>query len=179
MNLFFSTAFWLCGYLVLVLAPLFVLLMGPVPEGSGFWWDFSMVLGFTAMAMMGIQFLLTARFRRACAPFGIDIVYFFHRYLALLIITFVFIHYLIIRINYTEALATLNPLQAPWYITAGRIAFVLLAIIISTSLWRKRLHIHYDEWRFIHIGLAVTAFLLALGHIEGVGYYINAPGKQV
>ncbi len=179
MNSFFSAVFWLCGYLVLVLAPLFVLLLGSVPAGSGFWWDFSMALGFTAMAMMGIQFFLTARFRRACAPFGIDIVYFFHRYLALLAIILIFIHYLIIRINYAEVLDSINPLQTPWYITAGRISLLLFAIIIITSLWRKRLHIHYDEWRMLHIGLTVTAFLLALGHIEGVGYYINAPAKQI
>lgn len=178
MNSLLSAVFWLCGYLVLILAPLFVLLIGPVPAGSGFWWDFSMALGFTAMAMMGIQFLLTARFRHVSAPFGIDIIYFFHRYLALLAITLIFVHYLIIRINYAEALGTINPLHAPWYMTAGRTSLLLFAIIITTSLWRKRLHIHYDEWRMLHIGLAVTAFLLALGHIEGVGYYINAPAKH-
>jgi hypothetical protein len=37
--------------------------IGEVPPGSGFWWDFSMALGFTGMAMMGVQFLLTAGFR--------------------------------------------------------------------------------------------------------------------
>jgi len=178
MSSFLSIAFWLCGYLVLVLAPLFVLLLGPVPAGSGFWWDFSMALGFTAMAMMGVQFLLTARFRRATAPFGIDIIYFFHRYLALLAITLIILHYLIIRISYPEALGVLNPLQAPWHMTTGRVALLIFAIIISTSLWRKQLHIHYDEWRILHIGLAVSAFLLALGHIEGVGYYIDAPIKH-
>ena len=137
-----------------------------------------MALGFTAMAMMGIQFLLTARFRRVTAPFGIDIIYFFHRYLALLAITLIFLHYLIIRIEYAEVLGTINPVDAPWYITVGRISLLLFAIIIITSLWRKRLHIHYDEWRLLHIGLAVLAFLLALGHIEGVGYYIDAPAKR-
>lgn len=137
-----------------------------------------MALGFTAMAMMGIQFLLTARFRRVTAPFGIDIIYFFHRYLALLAITLIFLHYLIIRIEYAEVLGTINPVDAPWYITVGRISLLLFAIIIITSLWRKRLRIHYDEWRLLHIGLAVLAFLLALGHIEGVGYYIDAPAKR-
>ena len=73
---------WLAVYLAVVTAPLFVLLLGPVPPPGGFWWDFSMALGFAAAAMMGVQFLLTARFRRATAPFGMDIVYHFHRYLA-------------------------------------------------------------------------------------------------
>lgn len=178
MTSWLSAIGWVIGYLLLILAPVFVLLIGPVPAGSGFWWDFSMALGFTAMAMMGVQFLLTARFRRATAPFGIDIIYFFHRYLAILAITLIFIHYLIIRINYADALGALNPLVAPWYLTAGRVAMLLFMILIATSLWRKPLRIHYDQWRLLHIGLALTGFLLALGHIEGVGYYINAPLKH-
>ena len=178
MTSFVIVVFWLAVYLALVLTPLFVLLIGPVPPGSGFWWDFSMALGFTGMAMMGVQFFLTARFRRANAPFGIDIIYLFHRYLALMILALIFIHYLIIRIANVEALGVINPLQAPWYMTAGRTSLLLLALLIITSLWRKSLRIHYDEWRMLHIGLAVAAFLLALGHIEGVGYYIEAPTKR-
>ncbi len=178
MPLFFSVSIWIGGYLVLVLAPLFVLLTGSVPPGSGFWWDFSMALGFTSMAMMGVQFFLTARFRRASAPFGIDIIYYFHRYLALMAVTLILLHFLIIRINNADALGVINPMQAPWYMTAGRAALLLFVLIIITSLWRKLLHIHYDEWRMLHIALSMTGFLLALGHIEGVGYYIETPAKR-
>jgi predicted ferric reductase len=173
-----SAFFWIGVYLALVLAPLVVLKIGEVPPGSGFWWDFSMALGFAGMAMMGVQFLLTARFRRASMPFGIDILYYFHRYLAVLAFGFVFLHFLIIRIHNPDALGAINPLQAPWYMTTGRVALLLFALLLITSLWRKRLRIHYDEWRMLHIGLAVAAFLLALGHIEGVGYYIEAPAKR-
>lgn len=137
-----------------------------------------MALGFTGMAMMGVQFLLTARFRRASAPFGIDIIYYFHRYLAIMAVTLIFLHYLIIRIENAEALGAINPLHAPWHMSAGRVSLVLFALLIITSLWRKPLRIHYDEWRMLHIVMAMTAFLLALGHIEGVGYYINAPAKR-
>ena len=96
MNPIFLAVFWLCGYLALILAPLLILLIGPVPAGAGFWWDFSMALGFSGMTIMGIQFILTARFRRACAPFGIDIIYFFHRFLAVIGVTLIFAHVLII-----------------------------------------------------------------------------------
>lgn len=138
-----------------------------------------MALGFTAMAMMGVQFFLTARFRRATTPFGIDIIYYFHRYFALLAVGLLIAHYLIIRLNNPSALGALDPFVAPWYMTAGRLAMLMFILMIVTSWWRKPLHIHYDEWRMLHIGLAVTGFLLALVHIQGVGYYINAPVKQV
>ena len=165
MTPFFSAVCWLSGYLALVLAPLLVLLIGPVPPGSGFWWDFSMALGFAAMAMMGVQFLLTARFRRVSAPFGIDIIYYFHRYLAVFAFVLIFAHYLIIRIVNVDALVPINPMETSWYMTAGRVSLALFALLIITSLWRKQLRIHYDAWRMLHIGLTVSAFLLALGHI--------------
>ncbi len=178
MKTILSAFFWVSLYLTLVLAPLAVLMIGEVPPGSGFWWDFSKALGFAGMAMMGVQFVLTARFRRASAPFGIDIIYYFHRYLAILAFAIIALHFLILRIGYVEALGTMNPLKAPWYLTAGRAALAMFALLIISSLWRKPLRIHYDEWRMLHIGLAVTAFLLALAHIEGVGYYIEAPAKR-
>lgn len=173
-----SAVCWVGAYLALILAPLCVLLIGPVPPGSGFWWDLSMALGFAGMAVIGVQFLLTARFRRACAPFGIDIIFYFHRYLALLAGALLLAHLLILRSGYVEALGPLHPLHAPWHMTAGRAALVLIAVLIGTSLWRKRLRIHYDAWRLLHIGLSVAAYVLALGHIEGVGYYIEAPAKR-
>lgn len=82
-NLFWGI-FWIGVYLALVLTPLIALLVGETPGGAGFWWDFSIGLGFAGLAMMGVQFILTARFRRATAPYGIDIIYFFHRYLAII-----------------------------------------------------------------------------------------------
>lgn len=106
-----SVFFWISVYLLLVLSPLLVLMTGEMPLGSGFWWDFSMALGFAGMGMIGIQFLLTARFRRISAPFGIDIIYYFHRYLAVMAFVFIFLHFLIIRIDNVDALGAINPLQ--------------------------------------------------------------------
>lgn len=170
---------WIGIYLMLVAAPLLVLLTGQVPAGAGFWWDFSMALGFAGMAMLGVQFALTARFRRAAAPFGIDLIYYFHRYAAIVALGLVLAHFLVIRIDNVAALGAIDPRQAPWYMTAGRVALVLFLIVVVTSLWRKPLRIEYDRWRLWHALLATTAFLAAVGHIEGVGHYINAPWKRV
>ena len=179
MNTLFIAAFWLFGYSALILVPLLVLLLGPLPAGAGFWWDFSMALGFSGLAIMGIQFILTARFRRACAPFGIDIVYYFHRFLAVIGVTLIFVHILIVWVINPALLSVLNPFAAPWFMTMGVTAFLLFIVVIVTSLWRKQLRIEYDHWRVWHAVLATAAVLLAVLHIEGVGYYINAPIKRV
>ncbi len=173
-----SKVFWVFCFLTLVLAPLVVLLIAPLPPGRGFWWDFSMALGFAAMAILGAQFLLTARFRLVSAAFGIDIIYYFHRFLAALGFILILIHYLVIRVDNPLVLEASNPLSAPFHMTSGRIALLLFAVLIGTSIWRKKLRIEYDRWRLGHALMATAAFLLAAVHIEGVGYYIDVPLKR-
>src|SRR5690606_17308320 len=45
--------------------------------------EFALGLGLVGLAMLVMQFWLTARLRRMTAPFGIDVIYYFHRFLAL------------------------------------------------------------------------------------------------
>lgn len=165
-------ALWLLLYVALLTAPLVVLASGLTNlPGSGWWFDFSMGLGFGALALMGGQFLLTARFRRATSPFGIDVVYQFHRWLAVGGLGLLVAHYLILRIRYPATLQPWAPAEAPFYMTAGRIALLLLTALVVSSLWRKRLRIEYDVWRIAHAAMATSAIVLALVHARGVGYY--------
>jgi predicted ferric reductase len=168
---------WLTVYVVAVMVPLFALLPGPA-AGLGFSWDFPMALGYAGLAMLGVQFALTARFRRATAPFGIDIVYYFHRYLAVFALAVIGGHYVLLRIVHPEALGSADPASAPAYMTAGRIALVLFAVVVLVSLVRKRVQLEYDRWRFMHALLATTAFGLALWHLHGAGRFLDTPWKQ-
>jgi predicted ferric reductase len=170
---------WVSAYLAAVLAPLVVLLIVPMPPGSGFWWDFSMATGFAAVAMLGIQFVLTARFKRVAAPFGVDIVYYFHRYMAVFAFGLLCAHYLVIRIGNPDALGAAHPLVAPGHMTAGRAAFLCFALVIATSLWRKQLRIAYEPWRVGHAVLSTGGLALAVIHIEGVEYYSEAVAHRL
>lgn len=169
---------WIAFYLFLVTSPLLALLLGDAPPGFEFWWDFSKALGFAAISMMGVQFALTARFKRATGPYGIDIVYFVHRYLAMLALLFAFAHFAIIYVLYQDEAGPLNPLEAPWYMTAGRAALTLFAIVVITSEWRRQLKLEYGLWRYLHIVLATAGFAAGIAHIVGVGYYTDTPLKR-
>lgn len=171
-------AAWIAAYLALVASPFLVLLFGDVPPGLEFWWDLSKALGFAAISMMGVQFALTARFRTATAPFGIDIIYFLHRYLAISAMVLAIGHFSILWINYRESLGSLNPLEASWYMTAGRVALVAFLLAVVTSEFREKLGLKYGFWRLAHIALAVIGFAAAIAHILGVGYYTQAPWKR-
>ena len=76
-------AVWLTVYLLFVLAPVLALLMGDVPPARDFWTEFSSAIAYVGLAMMGLQFGLTARFRYVTEPWGEDVIYHFHRLLSL------------------------------------------------------------------------------------------------
>lgn len=168
---------WLAVYLAAVTLPLFALLPGPA-AGLGFDWDFPMALGYAGLAMLGVQFALTARFRRATAPFGIDIVYYFHRYLAVLALAVIVGHYVLLRLLHPEALGTAAPATAPPHMTAGRVALLLFAAVVLLALLRRRAGMEYDRWRMVHAALATLAFGLALWHLHGAGRFLDTAWKQ-
>lgn len=169
---------WVVFYLALTLAPLFLLLVGPAPSGRGFWREFSVALGFAGLAMMCLQFVLTARFRWLKAPYGSDIVYFFHRQVSLVAFVIVLAHPLILFIEDPARLGLLNLFTAPWRARFGVTAVLALIVLIAISLWRKPLKIHYDAWRIGHGLLATAAVALAMAHIVLVGHHVGTPAKR-
>jgi len=164
---------WLAGYTLVVAAPLLVLLPTGLlnRRGAGFWFDFSMGLGFGTLSLLGGQFLLTARFRRVTAPFGTDVVYLFHRWLAVGAVLLGLAHCGILRAAYPATLTPWRPDRAPLHMTAGRVALAIFVMMVVSSLWRVVLRLEYDRWRVAHAVLAISGMVLALVHIHGIDYY--------
>ncbi|MBM3359004.1 MAG: hypothetical protein FJY54_14920 [Betaproteobacteria bacterium] len=161
-----DAALWLAAYLLIISAPLLLLLLGVHrAPGRGFVWDFSMALGYAALAMFGVQFVLTARFRRATVPFGIDIVYYFHRYLALCALAIVLLHVGLLMWERPQALGPSDPRRATAHMTAGRAALALLCAVALLALVRRRFALEYDRWRITHAAISVAAMALALWHV--------------
>ncbi|AFZ34266.1 oxidoreductase FAD/NAD(P)-binding domain protein [Stanieria cyanosphaera PCC 7437] len=172
-------AFWIAIYIVITLLPLLVLLFYFPPEGRGFWVEFSVALGFIGLAMMALQFALTARINRIEASYGVDIILQFHRYISLVAFCLILIHPLILFVTEPETLQLLNFPQAPWRARYAVIATLALIILVVTSVWRKRFNIPYEFWRTSHGILAVTAVTLGLAHALGVSYYLSFFWKTI
>src|SRR5271165_5365117 len=105
---------WIIVYLFFILAPLFALLAGPLAPARDFWTEFSAALGYAGLAMMGLQFGLTARFRYVTEPWGEDVIYHFHRQISLVAVGLIVTHAVILTAGRPDMLAPLNMLQAPW-----------------------------------------------------------------
>lgn len=172
-----SRAGWVALYLVLALAPLIVAVSIPAPPGNGFGWDFAVALGIGALGLMGAMLLLTARFRRAAAPFGVDVVFYFHRLIGIAIPGIVLLHALIL-LGLEPALWHYLKPEGPGAMHAGLGAFIALGLLVGSSVARKALHLPYDLWRKVHAVLAVTALALGVVHVAGIDYYFGAPALR-
>jgi predicted ferric reductase len=172
-------AFWIGVYLFVTLLPLLVLLLYAPLEERGFWIEFSVALGFIGLAMIALQFALTARINRIEASYGIDIILQFHRYISIVAFSLILIHPIILFITEPETLQLLNFPVAPWRARFAVIGTLALIVLVVTSIWRKPLRIEYESWRILHGILAVMAVGFGLAHALGVGYYLGLFWKGV
>lgn len=177
MDRFIRGIFWILGYLLLVSAPLLVLFADRTPAGRGFAADFNVALAFAGTAMMGMMFFLTARSRSVGSSIGIDIIYYFHRRIALAAYGFVLIHVVIaLFVNKEFAVEALRN-GVPLGMRFGVAALLLLTALVVSSVWRKELCIPYEVWRFWHTLAAISVIVLSLLHIFSVSYYAASPAK--
>src|SRR6476659_6743975 len=148
---------WIAVYLFFILAPLFALLTGSLPPTRSFWTEFSIAIGYSGLAMMGLQFGLTARFRHVTDPWGEDVIYHFHRRVSLIAVALVVAHPIILFVERPELLALLNSIRAPWRARFAALSTYSLIALVVMALWRTQLRIRYETWHLFHIVLAVIA----------------------
>jgi predicted ferric reductase len=171
-------AVWILVYLLFILAPLFALLAGSHPPTRDFWTEFSVALGYSGLAMMGLQFGLTARFRYVTEPWGEDVIYHFHRQISLIAVGLVITHPLILVVVKPELLAPSNMLEAPLSAHLALLSIFSVIALVVTALWRAALNLKYETWHLTHIVLAVVAIAAGVVHMVGSSFYLVDPWKQ-
>ena len=172
-------AIWSAIYLLFILAPLFALLAGNLPPARNFGTEFSVALGYSGLAMMGLQFGLTARFRHVTEPWGEDVIYHFHRRIALMAVGLVVAHPLILIAIRSPSLALPDSVwDIPWGARFAVLSIGSLILLVVTALWRQRLKIRYELWHLSHIVLALVAIGAGMLHMVGWGFYLVDPLKR-
>jgi predicted ferric reductase len=171
-------AVWILAYLLFILAPLFALLAGSHAPPRDFWTEFSVALGYSGLAMMGLQFGLTARFRYVTEPWGEDVIYHFHRQISLVAVGLVVAHPAILAVVQPELFALSNMHEAPLSAYLAILSIFSLIALVVTALWRAALNLKYETWHFTHIVLAVVAITAGVVHMVGSSFYLADPWKQ-
>ena len=162
-------------YLGATVAPLVLAWSGMEP-GRGFLVELSVALGFVGLSLIGLQFLLAARFRWVEAPFGMDLLLRYHRQIGYICLLIILAHPALLFVadgDYLELL--LEVTDAPLLAQMGVTSIVALLVLVGLAVWRKKLRIGYELWQWTHGVLAFVVVATALTHVLLVGYYINEP----
>src|SRR5215467_3834438 len=171
-------AVWLTVYLLFALAPVLALLLGDLSPARDFWTEFSSAIAYVGLAIMGLQFGLTARFRYVTKPWGEDVIYHFHRQISLWAVALVVAHPLILFAERPELVALLNSIRAPWRARFAALSVYSLIALVVMALWRVKLKIRYETWHLTHILLAIIAVTAGLLHMLGWSFYLADARKR-
>ena len=171
-------ALWVLLYVAVVIAPVFIMLVGPRPEGRPFLRDFSVAMAFCAMSIIGLQFILTARIPSLKRPFGSDVVYYFHHSVSIVAVALALLHVMVLVVHDVDTVKLLAFWAAPTRARFALAGLLCLLALIFVSIFRRRLGIEYILWRITHGLLAMGAVAFAMTHMQLVGIYLSLPWKR-
>jgi predicted ferric reductase len=178
LNVLMRVVVWGLVYLLVTLVPLGVAMLGATPAGRGFLIEFGVGLGIVGFAMLGVQFVTTARFRWVAPYFGSDAKVQFHRETGILAMVLLLAHPILLFAADAQYLAYLNPwvnLPRAIFLSGATGALMLLIVL---PLWRLNLRMSYEWWRVTHGGLAAAVMVVGLAHSLQVGHYVAGIGTQ-
>lgn len=170
---------WLSGYAILIVGPMAVAFAAASANASRtFVGEVGVAAGYLAASLLAAQAALVARVRPPGRVFGVDALLQFHRAMALSATGFLLLHPLLLM-GHGATWAGLNPFAAPVAARAGAVALWTTAVIVVTSVARRRCHLGYEVWQRLH---ALGAVVLAAGmavHVHGAGRPGSAAPKVV
>jgi predicted ferric reductase len=120
-----------------------------------------------AFTILALQFVVSARLRWIEGPFGLDVLYRFHRAMAFVAMGLLCLHPLLVAS--AQGWALLTRWQVRWPLWAGRLALLLLFGHAATALWRRTLRLRYESWRRLHDSVAFLLLGLAFWHSVKLG----------
>ena len=123
-------AVWILLFTLLVLIPLIILFLGPIANGKPALVTLSTSLGFIGLAIVALQFSLTARIKPLSEPFGTDLVYYFHRQISIAGFLMIFAHPILLFLSSSAYIGYLNIFRMPWQYKAGVLGIFLFFIVV-------------------------------------------------
>lgn len=165
-------------YALIVLAPLIIVgLLRPITD-HGFVYtigkNFALV-GFTILAM---QFVLSARLKWIERPFGLDVIFHFHKVMAMVAVAFILSHPVLVVVGGGGWSLIFGP-ETSWHIWLGRIALMILLVHVLLAMFRFVIKLNYQTWRFMHDLGAFVVFPLAFFHSWNAGGDFELPIMKV
>ena len=180
MKILLRGAVWFGFYLVMILLPLLVgSIFRPAGASDSFLVNLSAGLGYVGFAIMALELALISRFKPAASAFGLDVLQQFHKEIGMTAFLMVLAHPLLLVVSGYPWRILLPVSGVPWSVVLGTVAFLLVALLIGLSVWRKKLKIPYEVWQITHGLLTIALIAAAAIHIVGVGRYAQMTPMKI
>lgn len=149
--------FYIFLYFIIVISPLIlVFLTGPITN-HGYIYETGKAFALMAVMIVMLQFILSSRQKWIEKHFGLDIIFRFHKSMAIIAALLIVCHPILLAFG-SGKIELLYSLQLPWYILLGKFGMILIIVLLIISLFRERFNLKFENWRMYHNVLAV--FLL-------------------
>lgn len=168
------------GTAVFIVLPILFYIQGDFPRRSILKESLS-VLTILAFFMMLAQFYLARSNKKTIKAFKMSEVIKVHKFIGYLFVAVLFMHpFMIVFPRYFEA--GVSPMDALYTllfdygntgVLFGIIAWVLMLIIGITSIFRNKLGIKYNTWRYLHGLISILFIALASIHVIKLGRHAN------
>ncbi|MDP3630130.1 MAG: ferredoxin reductase family protein [Actinomycetota bacterium] len=180
MRLILRGVFWFGLYLTIILLPLVVAVVFFDPrQAAGPIVYLSAATGYIALVLMATELALVSRFRGVAGAFGIDSLLQFHRQIGIASMAFAAAHPVLLVADRAYTMRLLVPTATtPWPVAAGLVAFVMAALVVGLSVYRRLLRLSYGIWHTTHGVLSLILIVFAAVHILAIGRFAALPVMQ-
>jgi predicted ferric reductase len=157
-------AFWrIILYLMVLAAPLVLTAVFNPKNDDNLMSNLGQALGLLAFAILIMQVGLAARLKWVEKPFGLNLMFPFHRSMGVFVAGILIAHPLLLAAG-GGGWDLLIGLDLPWYLWLGKATLLLLLINVALSIFRGSLGLKYEKWRLLHDVLGPAILVMAFVH---------------
>lgn len=155
-------------YAAIVLLPLILVALLRPPTDHSFIYTVGKNLALAGFTILAMQFVLSARLKWIERPFGLNVLFYFHKAMAILASLLLISHPVLIAIGGHDWSVIFGP-QVKWHIWLGRIALLIVLVHVLLASFRFIIKLNYETWRFVHNLGAVLILALGFFHSWNAG----------
>ncbi len=155
-------------YAAIVLSPLILVALARPPTHHSFTYAVGTNLALVGFTILAMQFVLSARLKWIERPFGLNLLFQFHKAMAILASLLLISHPFLVAIGCGDWSLLFGP-QVKWDIWLGRIALLIVLVHVLLASFRFIIKLNYETWRFVHNVSAVLILALGFFHSWNAG----------
>ncbi len=165
-------------YALIVLTPLGLVAIFRRETDDAFVFELGKSFALVAYAILAMQFVVSARLKWVEEPFGLDMVFRFHKVMAIFAALLLVSHPVLLALG-GPGMRLLTSLDAPWYILLAKVALLILVLMALVAMFRAAIGLDFEKWRIGHNAAAAVILVLGSLHAWFAARDVRLPPMQI